>query len=147
MCITAFQTLLPDPVPIFHLGMYREKSTLQPVEYYNNLPYHSSSSTSTSTSSLPSTPSHLAILLDPIIATGATASAAIDTLRDWGVHRIIVCSVLASEEGLAKVSQVWKEQGRVEVWVGGCDGGLDSRGMITPGLGDVGDRLFGTIGK
>lgn len=133
--------VLPDPVPVFHLGMYREKTTLQPVEYYNNLPYHSS----TATTAHSTTPSDLAILLDPIIATGATASAAIDTLRDWGVKRIVVCSVLASKQGLEKVSRVWEEG--VEIWVGSVDPGTDSKGMIKPGLGDVGDRLFLTIGK
>jgi hypothetical protein len=120
--------------------MYREKTTLQPVEYYNNLPYHSATTTSTQT-----TPSEIAILLDPIIATGATASAAIDTLRDWGVKRIVVCSVLASKEGLEKVSRVWEEG--VQIWVGAVDPGTDAKGMIKPGLGDVGDRLFLTIGK
>ena len=120
--------------------MYREKTTLQPVEYYNNLPYHSATTTSQST-----TPSDLAILLDPIIATGATASAAIDTLRDWGVKRIVVCCVLASHQGLEKVSQVWGDG--VQIWVGAVDAETDNKGMIKPGLGDVGDRLFGTIGK
>lgn len=120
--------------------MYREKSTLQPVEYYNNLPYHTASSSPSA-----SRPSDLAILLDPIIATGATASAAIDTLRDWGVGRVIVLAVLASRSGLVKVAEVWGEG--VEVFVGGVDEGIDARGMIEPGLGDVGDRLFGTIGK
>ncbi|KAL1296535.1 hypothetical protein AAFC00_000042 [Neodothiora populina] len=147
--VDAFQSLLPYPVPIFHLGMYREKSTLQPVEYYNNLPYHTASSPSSPESSKPS---DLAILLDPIIATGATASAAIDTLRDWGVGRVILCSVLASRDGLEKVAAVWDEKtadgkSRVEIWVGGVDDGVDGKGMIRPGLGDVGDRLFGTIGK
>lgn len=125
--------------------MYREKSTLQPVEYYNNLPYHSASNASTSYSSS-TTPSDLAILLDPIIATGATAAAAIDTLKDWGVKRIIVCAVLGSKTGLHKVAREW-EGGNVQIWVGGVDEGTDERGMIKPGLGDVGDRLFGTIGK
>ncbi|KAG9692695.1 uracil phosphoribosyltransferas-like protein, partial [Aureobasidium melanogenum] len=138
--VDALLSVLPDPVPVFHLGMYREKTTLQPVEYYNNLPYHSATNTSNQT-----TPSDLAILLDPIIATGATASAAIDTLKDWGVKRIVVCSVLASHEGLEKVSRVWEEG--VQIWVGAVDPGTDTRGMIKPGLGDVGDRLFLTIGK
>lgn len=122
--------------------MYREKSTLQPVEYYNNLPYHRPSHSSASE---PSPVSDLALLLDPIIATGATASAAIDTLKDWGVKRIIVCCVLASEEGLGRVAETWGEG--VEVWVGGVDGETDEKGMIKPGLGDVGDRLFLTVGK
>ncbi|KAI5207391.1 uracil phosphoribosyltransferase-like protein [Aureobasidium subglaciale] len=138
--VDALLAVLPDPVPVFHLGMYREKTTLQPVEYYNNLPYHSATTTSQQT-----TPSDIAILLDPIIATGATASAAIDTLKDWGVKRIVICSVLASHEGLEKVSRVWEEG--VQIWVGAVDPGTDAKGMIKPGLGDVGDRLFLTIGK
>ncbi|PNS19380.1 hypothetical protein CAC42_2557 [Sphaceloma murrayae] len=133
-------TLLPDPVPVFHLGMYREKSTLQPVEYYNNLPYHSASQVDTSGG-----PSDLAILVDPIIATGATASAAIDTLKDWGVKRILVVSVLGSVGGLQKASSTWPEG--TQFWVGGVDQETDAKGMIKPGLGDVGDRLFGTLGK
>ncbi|KAI5250505.1 uracil phosphoribosyltransferase-like protein [Aureobasidium subglaciale] len=138
--VDALLAVLPDPVPVFHLGMYREKTTLQPVEYYNNLPYHSATTTSQQT-----TPSDIAILLDPIIATGATASAAIDTLKDWGVKRIVICSVLASHEGLEKVGRVWEEG--VQIWVGAVDPGTDAKGMIKPGLGDVGDRLFLTIGK
>lgn len=140
--VDAIQTLLPNPVPIFHLGMYREKSTLQPVEYYNNLPYHNQS---TLTSNAKTQPSDLAILVDPIIATGQTASAAIDSLRDWGVKRIVVISVLGSRGGLENAAQTWPEG--VEFWVGGVDAETDERGMIKPGLGDIGDRLFGTIGK
>ncbi|CAN9202731.1 unnamed protein product [Alternaria alternata] len=133
---------LPTPVPIHHLGLYREKSTLQPVEYYNNLPYHTPHNTAAgSTSPQP----ELAIIVDPIIATGATAQAAIDTLKDWGVKRIIVVSILATEEGLQKACGEWEEG--VEVWVGGCDKGVDDKGMIKPGLGDIGDRLFMTLGK
>lgn len=132
--VDALQALLPDPVSVHHLGLYREKSTLQPVEYYNNLPQHSTSSTA-----------DLAIIVDPIIATGSTVCAAIDTLRDWGVKRIISISVLASREGLVRAAEAWGEG--VELWVGGCDEGVDERGMIKPGLGDVGDRLFLTLGK
>lgn len=138
--IDALESLLPNRVPVHHLGMYREKSTLQPVEYYNNLPYHKLSDT-TSTSAA----SELAILVDPIIATGATVCAAIDTLKDWGVNRIISISVLASEDGLQRAAEAWPEG--VELWVGGVDKTTDERGMIKPGLGDVGDRLFLTVGK
>ncbi|KAF2706032.1 uracil phosphoribosyltransferas-like protein [Pleomassaria siparia CBS 279.74] len=139
--VSALSSLLPTPVSIHHLGMYREKSTLQPVEYYNNLPYHKSTATNPNASS----PSELAIIVDPIIATGATACAAIDSLKDWGVKKIIVCAVLATEEGLAAACGEWAEG--VEVWVGGCDKDVDERGMIKPGLGDIGDRLYLTIGK
>ncbi|KAF2851375.1 PRTase-like protein [Plenodomus tracheiphilus IPT5] len=143
--IPALASLLPHPVPQHHLGLYREKSTLQPVEYYNNLPYHTHPSTSTATTQNPQPQPELAIIVDPVIATGATACAAIDTLRDWGVKRIIVVAVLASEEGLRRACEEWEEG--VEVWVGGCDADVDEKGMIKPGLGDIGDRLFLTLGK
>lgn len=139
--IPALNSLLPSPVPVHHLGLYREKSTLQPVEYYNNLPYHGPTSSNPNAGG----PAELAIIVDPIIATGATACAAIDTLKDWGVKRIIVCAVLATEGGLAKACSEWEEG--VEVWVGGCDKEVDEKGMIKPGLGDIGDRLFLTLGK
>jgi uracil phosphoribosyltransferase len=137
--VPALSSLLPAPVPIHHLGLFREKTTLQPVEYYNNLPYHSP------TSQHPGGPADLAIVVDPIIATGATACAAIDSLKEHGVKRIVVVAVLATEEGLQQACSEWEEG--VEVWVGGCDKGVDDKGMIKPGLGDIGDRLFMTLGK
>ena len=88
----------------------------------------------------------IALLLDPLIATGGTSSAAIQTLLEWGVKKVVVISVLGSVEGVRRAAE---ENGSesVEVWVGGLDGQVDERGMIRPGLGDVGDRLFLTIGK
>lgn len=136
----ALQTLLPYPVPVHHLGLFREPTTLQPVEYYNNLPYHRPSSPSTESAA-----ADLAILIDPVIATGGTAVAAIQTLKEWGVKRIILISVLGSADGTRKAAEEWKEG--VEIWVGGMDESCDDRGMIKPGLGDVGDRLFLTLGK
>ena len=85
------------------------------------------------------------MLLDPVIATGATAEAAIQLLREWGVQRVIMLSVLASEEGLKRAAGCWKEG--VEVWVGSIDKKCDEKGMIVPGVGDIGDRLFVAIGK
>lgn len=137
--VAALQTLLPHPVPVHHLGMYREKSTLQPVEYYNNLPYHRASAAGASPVS------DLAIIVDPIVATGSTLCAAVDTLRDWGVKRILTVNILGSREGLARAAEAWPEG--VEIWVGGCDPEMDERGMLKPGLGDVGDRLYLTVGK
>ncbi|ORY17111.1 uracil phosphoribosyltransferase-domain-containing protein [Clohesyomyces aquaticus] len=139
--VPALSSLLPHPVPVHHLGLYREKATLQPVEYYNNLPYHGPTATNPNAGG----PAELAIIVDPIIATGATACAAIDTLKDWGVKKIIVCSVLAARDGLEKACSEWPEG--VEIWVGGCDRDVDEKGMIRPGLGDVGDRLYLTLGK
>ncbi|KAH6642065.1 uracil phosphoribosyltransferase-domain-containing protein [Boeremia exigua] len=138
--VAALSSLLPAPVPVHHLGLYREKTTLQPVEYYNNLPYHAAPSASNTAPG----PADLAIVVDPVIATGATAAAAIETLREHGVKRVLLIAVLATRDGLARACGEWEG---VEVWVGGCDEGIDERGMIKPGLGDIGDRLFGTIGK
>ena len=81
-----------------------------------------------------------------MIATGGTSSAAIQTLLEWGVNQVILISVLGSNEGVRRAAE---ENGSefVEIWVGDLDQQVNERGMITPGLGDVGDRLFLTIGK
>lgn len=117
-----------------HLGLFREKATLQPVEYYNNLPQSQSSSSV-----------HTAILCDPVIATGGTSVAAIQTLREWGVRKVIVVSVIGAVEGVKRAVEEWPEG--VEIWIGAVDEELTDTGMIKPGVGDIGDRLFGTIGK
>jgi hypothetical protein len=140
----AIQTLLPSPVPVHHLGLFREPTTLEPVEYYNNLPYHRPAMGSPSNSPNAGA-SELAILLDPVIATGGTCSAAIQTLREWGVKRVIVVAVLGALPGLVRAANEWPEG--VQIYVAGVDEDVNDRGMIKPGLGDVGDRLFLTIGK
>lgn len=131
--------MLPSLVPVHHLGMYREPSTLDPVEYYNNLPHHIPSSSADSPAS------SLAILVDPIIATGGTCAAAVQTLREWGARRVLVLSVMGAAEGVRKAAGEWPEGS--ELWIAGVDEELTSEGMVKPGLGDVGDRLFLTIGK
>ncbi|KAJ5398046.1 hypothetical protein N7509_006159 [Penicillium cosmopolitanum] len=147
--VDALNDLLPTAVPIYHLGLFREKLTLQPVEYYNNLPFHRSELSPASPASLDPTTntaaSTLAVLLDPIIATGATAEAAIQLLREWGVKKVIMLSVLGSEDGVKRAAEVWKDG--VEVWVGAVDEKCNEKGMIVPGVGDIGDRLFVAIGK
>lgn len=141
--------LLPTAVPIYHLGLFREKISLQPVEYYNNLPFHRSELSPASPASLDPTTntaaSTLAVLLDPIIATGATAEAAIQLLREWGVKKVIMLSILGSEDGVRRAAEVWKDG--VEFWVGAVDSKCNEKGMILPGVGDIGDRLFVAIGK
>jgi uracil phosphoribosyltransferase len=87
----------------------------------------------------------LAILIDPVIATGGTAAAAIQTLKEWGAERVILISILGAHVGVTKAAEEWAE--RTEVWVGGIDNELNDSGMIKPGLGDIGDRLFLTLGK
>ncbi|KAM0264936.1 hypothetical protein ACHAQJ_000452 [Trichoderma viride] len=135
--VEAVQTMLPASVPIHHLGMYREPSTLDPVEYYNNLPQHAPGSSSDA--------SRFAIIVDPVIATGGTCAAAIQTLREWGAEKVLVLSVLGAEEGVQKAAAEWPEG--TEIWIAGLDKELTDGGMLKPGLGDVGDRLFLTIGK
>ncbi|EEY20556.1 uracil phosphoribosyltransferase [Verticillium alfalfae VaMs.102] len=160
------ETILPDPVPVHHLGLYREPSTLEPVEYYNNLPHHipdptltaastsaaAFASVSTAASTLEAeasggaaNASSLAIILDPVIATGGTCAAAINTLRDWGARRIIVLSVIGAADGVRRAASEWPEA--TDIWVAGVDAEITAEGMLKPGLGDVGDRLFLTIGK
>ncbi|CAH0018167.1 unnamed protein product [Clonostachys rhizophaga] len=137
--VEAVQTILPAPVPVHHLGMYREQTTLDPVEYYNNLPHHIASSSDGGNAS------SLAIIVDPVIATGGTCAAAISTLREWGAKRVLVLCVLGAEEGVRKAAEEWPEG--TEIWLAAVDQQLTKEGMLKPGLGDVGDRLFLTIGK
>lgn len=121
-----------------HLGLFRDPTSLAPVEYYNNLPSHHPT--------VPPPP--LAILLDPVIATGGTAVAAIQTLLEWGVEKVLLLSVLGSEGGIRRAAEEGDGGGgAVEIWVGAVDDRVDVKGMIVPGLGDVGDRLFLTLGK
>jgi uracil phosphoribosyltransferase len=116
--------------PVYHLGLYREKVTLQPVEYYSKLP--------------PSPPIDQVFLLDPLIATGGTACAALGMIVDWGipVKNVKLLCILASDAGLKHVQAEYPD---LEIWVAGVDKELTSDGIITPGLGDSGDRLFNTI--
>ncbi|KAK2740122.1 hypothetical protein FQN57_006237 [Myotisia sp. PD_48] len=137
--IQAIQTMLPTMAPVHHLGLFREPTTLQPVEYYNNLPSNPAVSGENSSAA------KLAILIDPVIATGSTAVAAIQTLKEWGVERIIFLAILGSETGLIRAASEWPEG--VQIWAAGVDQQVDSKGMIKPGLGDIGDRLFLAIGK
>ncbi len=140
----ALQTLLPNPVPVYHLGLFREPTNLEPVEYYNKLPYHVPAADTPSDSQNPGA-SELAFLLDPVIAPGGTCAAAIQTLKEWGVKRVIVISVLGAVPGVTRAANEWPEG--VEIWIAGLDEGITDKGMIKPGWGDVGDRLFMSIGK
>lgn len=132
----AVQSILPRAVPVHHLGLYREPLTLEPVEYYNNLPDPARGG--------PPAP-HLAIILDPIIATGGTCAAAIQTLREWGAQKVLVMSILGAKDGVRRAAEEWREG--TEIWVAGMDEGVTGSGMLRPGLGDIGDRLFLTMGK
>ncbi|KAL2821304.1 uracil phosphoribosyltransferase-domain-containing protein [Aspergillus cavernicola] len=127
----AFLDALPEDADAvtYHIGLFREKESLRPVEYYNKLPIKSPKITR-------------AYILDPLVATGGTATAAMDILRDWGIQHITLFSLLGSKEGIEKVAGVWPENS--EIYVAAIDDTLDKNGYVRPGLGDIGDRLFGT---
>lgn len=115
---------------VYHLGLFREKVSLQPVEYYSKLP--------------PNPTVDICFLLDPLIATGGTACAALTMLLDWGIpiNKIKLLVILGSEQGLRHVEETHPE---LEIWVAAVDQSLTDGGYISPGVGDCGDRLFDTL--
>jgi uracil phosphoribosyltransferase len=124
--VDAFLELFPT-AQVWHLGLFRDERTLRPVEYYNKLPDHTTVDT--------------CLILDPMLATGGSATAAIEVLKDWGAARIKLVNLIASPEGVAAVSNAHPD---VAIYCAALDRGLDARGYIQPGLGDAGDRQFGT---
>jgi uracil phosphoribosyltransferase len=124
--VDAFLELFPT-AQVWHLGLFRDERTLRPVEYYNKLPDHSTVDTS--------------LILDPMLATGGSATAAIEVLKDWGATRIKLVNLIASPEGVAAVSEAHPD---VAIYCASVDRQLNERGYILPGLGDAGDRQFGT---
>jgi uracil phosphoribosyltransferase len=112
---------------VWHIGLYRDEQTLKPVEYYNKLPIEPTVS--------------VCLLLDPMLATGGSAVAAIDILKRWGVSRIKFVGVIGAPEGIANLHQHHPD---VPVYLAAVDDHLNEHGYIVPGLGDAGDRQFGT---
>ncbi|WP_144185676.1 uracil phosphoribosyltransferase [Elioraea rosea] len=124
--LDGFQTLLPD-APVAHFGAWRDHETLKPVEYYFKAPADLGE--------------RGAIVLDPMLATGGTAIAAVSRLRAGGAGDVTVAAVLAAPEGVAALAAAHPE---ARVLAAALDRGLDHRGYIVPGLGDAGDRAFAT---
>jgi len=118
--------LIPD-AEVRHLGFYRDEETAQPIEYYNKLPLEN--------------PPDVALVLDPMLATGGSAIAACRALQKWGVQNLILLSILAVPEGVAAVENEIPE---VKLFVCAVDEKLNERKYIVPGLGDAGDRIFKT---
>jgi uracil phosphoribosyltransferase len=118
--------LLPS-VQVWHIGLYRDEKTLRPVEYYNKLPQ--------------SPTVQLCLVLDPMLATGGSAVATIDILKRWGVERIKFMGLIAAPEGVKRLSEAHPD---VPIHVAAVDDRLNEIGFIVPGLGDAGDRQFGT---
>jgi uracil phosphoribosyltransferase len=124
--VDAMLELMPT-AEVWHLGLFRDERTLRPVEYYNKLP--------------DSATVDLCLILDPMLATGGSATAAIEVLKRWGAVRIKLVNLIAAPEGVEAVTTTHPD---VEIYCASLDRELNDRGYIMPGLGDAGDRQFGT---
>ncbi len=120
-------TKLIPAARIGHIGLYRDPVSLQPVEYYCKLPADSEN--------------RELIVLDPMLATGGSASAAITFIKQRNCKNIRLVNLIAAPEGIRRVQQ---DHPDVDIYVAACDERLNEHGYIVPGLGDAGDRLFGT---
>jgi uracil phosphoribosyltransferase len=119
--------LLPD-AKVGHIGMYRDHETLKPITYFSKFPESLSDS--------------IVMVLDPMLATGGSASAAIKVIKENGAKTIKLVSIVGAPEGVARIE---KDHPDVQVFLAALDSNLNEHGYIVPGLGDAGDRLFGTI--
>jgi uracil phosphoribosyltransferase len=113
---------------VWHLGLFRDETTAQPVEYYQKLPQ--------------TDPPDLAILVDPMLATGGSATLALEVLKRWGVKKTKLVVLIAAPEGIQAVQEQFPE---TEIIAGAVDECLNEQKYIVPGLGDAGDRLFNTL--
>ncbi len=118
--------LMPN-AEVWHIGLYRDEDTLQPVEYYNKLPIAPTVA--------------VCLILDPMLATGGSAIATVDLLKRWGVERIKFVGILAAPEGITALQQAHPD---IPIHIATIDQHLNDIGYIVPGLGDAGDRQFGT---
>ena len=119
-------SMMPN-VKVGHVGLYRDPQTLEPVKYYFKMP--------------PDIQERDVIVVDPMLATGGSASAAIQFLKDDGVKHIKLMSIIGAPEG---VERMQKDHPDVDIFVAALDDHLNDHGYIVPGLGDAGDRIFGT---
>lgn len=119
-------TLIPS-AKVGHIGLYRDPQTLEPVEYYCKMPTDIAERD--------------VIILDPMLATGGSASAAIQFIKNYDVKHIKLMNIIAAPEGIARVH---KDHPDVEMYCAAVDERLNEHGYIIPGLGDAGDRIFGT---
>lgn len=112
---------------VWHIGLYRDEQTLKPVQYYNKLPVEPTVS--------------VCLILDPMLATGGSAVATADVLKRWGVAKIKFVGLIGAPEGIANMQEHHPD---VPIYLAAIDDHLNERGYIVPGLGDAGDRQFGT---
>lgn len=124
--VEGFWELMPS-AEVWHIGLYRDEQTLRPVEYYNKLPLEPTVS--------------VCLILDPMLATGGSATATADVLKKWGVKKIKFVGLIAAPEGIDVVTRAHPD---VPIYLAAIDDHLNEHGFIVPGLGDAGDRQFGT---
>jgi uracil phosphoribosyltransferase len=124
--VTGISHLIPT-ARIGHIGMYRDHKTLLPNTYYSKFPDN--------------LPDAVVMVLDPMLATGGSASAAISVLKAHGAKTIKLVCIVGAPEGIERIT---KDHPDVQIYLAGLDEKLNSNGYIVPGLGDAGDRLFGT---
>lgn len=120
-------TLIPS-AKVGHIGLYRDPETLEPVEYYCKMPTDIADRD--------------VIILDPMLATGGSASAAIQFIKNYEVKHIKLMNIIAAPEGIERVR---RDHPDVDIYVAAVDEKLNDHGYIVPGLGDAGDRIFGTL--
>jgi uracil phosphoribosyltransferase len=118
--------LMPS-AEVWHIGLYRDERTLKPVQYYNKLPIQPRVA--------------VCLILDPMLATGGSAVATVDLLKRWGVRKIKFVGIIGAPEGIQLMTEHHPE---VPIHLAAVDERLNDRGYILPGLGDAGDRQFGT---
>lgn len=118
--------LMPS-AEVWHIGLYRDEHTLQPVEYYNKLPVDPRVS--------------VCLILDPMLATGGSATATADILKRWGVKKIKFVGLIGAPEGIKAMQTAHPD---IDIYLAAIDDHLNERAYIVPGLGDAGDRQFGT---
>ena len=124
--VEGFWELMPG-AEVWHIGLYRDERTLKPVSYYNRLPIEPTVS--------------VCLVLDPMLATGGSAVATVDILKRWGVTKIKFVGILAAPEGIERLHAAHPD---VSIHIAAIDECLNEHGYILPGLGDAGDRQFGT---
>ncbi|MCL4504988.1 MAG: uracil phosphoribosyltransferase [Chloroflexi bacterium] len=112
---------------VWHIGLYRDERTLRPVEYYNKLPVNPTV--------------QVCLVLDPMLATGGSAVATVDILKRWGAQHIKFVGLIGAPEGVQRLQTAHPD---VPIYLAALDERLNEMGYIVPGLGDAGDRQFGT---
>lgn len=125
--VDSIKKIMPH-ISIGHIGLSRDEVTLKPYKYYYKMPDINSDS--------------IVIICDPMLATAGSAIAAIDLIKQHKTKKIIFVGILGSDYGLEKLSQTHPD---VDIYLAGCDKILNDKGYIVPGLGDAGDRIFGTV--